>query len=214
MLRRLSSSLLASLAILVAMSLAQVARADLVEGKDYSKVATPQPGGTPGKIEVIEFFSYGCPHCYDLHPHIMPWAKELPANVAFVRVPLALGRREWGALSRAYYTLQSMGELARLDDALFDAIHKERLPLYDEESLTAWVARHGVDGARFASEYNSAATSDKVMKAEQMSRSYRVASVPTLAVGGQFIVIGQVVAGKDTRLPVARELVDKVAGKR
>jgi thiol:disulfide interchange protein DsbA len=214
MLHRWISPSLALVALL-ALPWAQVARADLVEGKDYAKVASPQPQATPGKTEVIEFFSYGCPHCYDLHTHITPWSKELPANVAFVRVPLSLGRREWGALSRAYYALQSMGELSRLDDALFDAIHKERVPLFDEESITVWMSRHGVDPTRFGNEYNSAATSAKVVKAEQMSRDYRVSTVPTIVVGGQYVVIGQVVDGKDTRLLVARQLVDKVAtGKR
>jgi protein dithiol oxidoreductase (disulfide-forming) len=208
---RFSSPLSAFVALVAGLVFASMASAALVEGKDYSKTAAAQPSGTPGKIEVIEFFSYGCPHCYELHPHIMPWAKELPANVAFVRVPLALGRREWGALSRAYYALQSMGELARLDTALFDAIHKDRIPLFDEESLTVWLSRQGVDAARFSSEYNSQPTTAKVMKAEQMARDYRISAVPTLAVGGQYIVIGHVVAGNDTRLVVARELVDKVA---
>jgi thiol:disulfide interchange protein DsbA len=200
---------------LLALPWVQPARADAVEGKDYAKLATPQPPATPGKTEVIEFFSYGCPHCYELHSHITPWAKELPANATFVRVPLSLGRREWGALSRTYYTLQSLGELSRLDDALFDAIHKEHVPLFDEESITLWVSRHGVDPARFAEEYNSAATSAKVIKAEQMSRDYRVSSVPTIVVGGEYVVINQLVEGKDLRLPVARQLIDKVGtGKR
>jgi thiol:disulfide interchange protein DsbA len=215
MLRRLSSPVFASVAMVAALLLAQIARADVVEGKDYAKLPTAQPSGTPGKIEVIEFFSYGCPHCFELHPHIMPWAKQLPAKVAYVRVPLSLGRREWGALSRAYYTLQALGELDRLDDALFDAIHKEQQRLYDEESLAVWASRQGIDSARFSNEYNSAATTSKVMKAEQMSRDYRVSAVPTIAVAGQYIVIGQLVAGQDNRLVVARELADRAAaGKR
>ena len=200
-----------AVALLATPSLAQVARADIVEGKDYTRIEKPQPSLTPGKSEVIEFFSWGCPHCYELHPQITPWAKSLPASFTFVRVPLALGRREWGALSRAYYSLQSMGELARLDDALFDAIHKEHVALFDEESITVWVSQHGIDPARFSSEYNSPATSQKVMKAEQMARDLRVSSVPTIMVGGQYFVVGGIVAGKDTRLPIASQLVSKVS---
>ena len=126
-------------------------------------------------------------------------------------MPLALGRREWGALSRAYYTLQSLGELERLDTVLFDAIHKEHLALFDEDSLTVWAARQGVDANRFSGEYNSPGTSAKVMKAEQMSRDYRVNSVPTIVVGGEYVVMGHVTAAGDDRLTIARQLIDRVA---
>jgi thiol:disulfide interchange protein DsbA len=213
MLRRPVSASFPFAALVAALLLAQVARADLVEGKDYAKLAAAQPTGTPGKVEVIEFFSWGCPHCYEFQPTLLPWTKQLPPSVAFVRVPLSLGRREWGALSRAYYTLQSLGELARLDEALFDAIHKDGVRLFDEESLTVWASRHGVDPTKFGSEYNSAATTSKVMKAEQMARDYRVASVPTLTIGGQYVVLGHLVDGKDNRLVVAQQLVDRMTRK-
>src|SRR5215204_2738045 len=111
-----------------------------VQGQDYQLLTPPQSTTNPGKVEVIEFFSYGCPHCYALQPQVVKWAAALPANVAFVRIPVSFGRHEWGQLSRAYYALEATGDLQRLDDALFDGIHKQQRQLSSEDDLAAWAA--------------------------------------------------------------------------
>ena len=157
----------------------------------YQVLTPAQPQTVPGKVEVVEFFSYGCPHCADLHPPLKKWVAQLPATAVFVRVPVSFGRREWGQLSRAYYSLEAIGALARLDDALFDAIHNQRQTLFDEESLTAWVAQQGVDAKKFSSAFSSSAVSSKAMRAEQMSRDYQIASVPTLIVAGKYVISGK-----------------------
>jgi thiol:disulfide interchange protein DsbA len=157
----------------------------------YQVLNPAQPQTMPGKVEVIEFFSYGCPHCAHLHPPLKKWVAQLPPTAVFVRVPVSFGRREWGQLTRTYYSLEAIGELARLDDALFDAIHNARQPLFDAESLTAWVAKQGVDAKKFSSAFSSAAVSAKAMRAEQMSRDYQIASVPTLIVAGKYVISGQ-----------------------
>ena len=179
-----------------------------VQGQDYQLLTPPQPAANPGKVEVIEFFSYGCPHCYALQSHVVKWAADLPANVAFVRVPVSFGRREWGQLSRAYYALEATGDLARLDDALFEGIHKEQQPLFDEDSLAAWAGEHGVDAGKFRAAFQSPGVSAQAMRAEQLSRAYKVNSVPRLFVDGKYVVLGKT---HEEMLKIARQLVDKSA---
>src|ERR671915_206378 len=111
---------------ITALLLAAAASGDVVQGRDYSALPSPQKTSVPGKIEIIEFFSYGCPHCAELHPSVTKWAQALPQDAVFVRVPVSFGRREWGQLVRAYYALEATGDLARLDGALFEAIHEQR----------------------------------------------------------------------------------------
>jgi thiol:disulfide interchange protein DsbA len=130
--------------LLAGLFAATAAHADAVQGRDYRLLAPAQPsaepGAHPGKVEVIEFFSYGCPHCAHFHPSVTQWASELPSDAVFVRVPVSFGRREWGQLVRAYYALQATGQLERLDGALFKAIHEQHKPLFDEGRLAAWIA--------------------------------------------------------------------------
>ena len=172
------------------LALSASASAEPTVGREYSLLSNPQKPETPGKIEVLEFFSYGCPHCNDFHPLISEWAKKLPSNVAFVRVPVSFGRPQWGALVRAYYTLQSTGDLARLDSALFDALHKERKPLFDEASLTAWAAANGVPADKFKETYQSFNVSTRASHAEQLSRNYNVQGVPHVVIDGKYEILG------------------------
>lgn len=179
------------------------------QGTDYALVTPPQAPTTTGKVEVIEFFSYGCPHCYHLQPLLMQWKKsELPANAVLVRVPISLGRREWGQLVRAYYTLEATGDLERLDNPLFDAIHKDHQPLFDLDSLAGWAAQNGVDANKFRTLFNSPEVSAKAMRAEQMSRDYKVNGVPTLTVAGKYRPMGK---DYPDMLKITRELVDQAA---
>ena len=173
-----------------ALALTAAARAEPAVGRDYALVTPAQTPESQGKVEVIEFFSYGCPHCNAFNPLVTEWAKKQPANVAFVRVPVSLGRPEWGQLVRAYYALQSTGDLARLDTPLFDAIHKEHQRLFDETSLTAWAAAHGVPADKFKQAFNSFNVSTRASHAEQLSRDYSVNGVPHLVVAGKYEVLG------------------------
>src|ERR1700719_1363379 len=126
-----------------------------VQGTDYLKIEPPQPSTSPGKIEVIEFFSYGCPHCNEFYPLVTAWAAKLPKDVVFKRVATGMGRTAWTNLAKTYYTLETTGDLKRLDGPLFHAIHEEHLPLFDEKSITEWVGKHGVDTAKFTTTFES-----------------------------------------------------------
>jgi len=182
-----------------------------VQGQDYELLNPAQPTSSPDKVEVIEFFSYGCPHCYAMQPHIEKWAAELPANATFMRIPVSFGRREWGQLSRAYYALEATGDLARLDDKLFAGIHQERKQLFSEDALAAWAAENGVDAAKFRAAFESPGVSARALRAEQLSRDYKVNSVPHVIVDGKYIVMGK--THEDT-LKIARQLVDKAAAEK
>ncbi len=185
------------------------AHAAPAQGTDYTLITPPQPQIAPGnKVEVIEFFSYGCPHCYHLYPLLTDWKKTLPANAVLIKVPVSFGRREWGQLVRAYYTLEATGDLERLDGKLFDAIHAQNQPLFDLDSLAAWAAQNGIDANKFRAQFNSPEVTAKAMRADQLSRDYKINGVPTLAVAGKYRAIG-----KDfpDMLRITRELVDMAA---
>jgi protein dithiol oxidoreductase (disulfide-forming) len=194
-----------ALALLTLLAL-PVAHADLTEGTDFRRLAKPLATEHPGKVEVVEFFSYGCPHCFQAYRPIEKWSQQLPANVAFVRIPLSLGRREWGALSRTYYALHELGQFARLDAKLFEAIHVDGQPLFDEEGITLWMSKQGIPADKFRAAYNSSAVSAKVMRAEELSRGYGVSSVPTFAVDGRYVVTAE----KATTFPEVLDLTRQV----
>ena len=173
---------------LVFLSLVASAQASFVAGHDYVVLNVPQPQGTKGKIEVIEFFSWGCPHCYEFYPWLARWLATLPKDVAFKRVPVGFGHPEWDNLAKVYYALQSTGDLARLDAPIFEAIHKEHVSLFDEESITTWVGKHGVKVAQFTAAYRSFGVNTSVGQAQQTVIDYRVDAIPTLAIGGRYKV--------------------------
>jgi thiol:disulfide interchange protein DsbA len=175
---------------MVLLSLARLGQASVVAGHDYVVLDAPQRQETQGKVEVIEFFSWGCPHCYAFYPLLNRWLGTLPKDATFRRVPVGLGHPEWDSLVRAYYALQATGDLARLDSQIFEAIHRDHVSLFDEPSITAWVGRHGVNVAEFRKAFNSFGVGTSVGQAEQAALSYRVSGVPTLAIGGRYLVTG------------------------
>ena len=185
-----------------------LAHAAPTQGTEYTLLSPPQEQTTQGKVEVIEFFSYGCPHCFHMSPLLADWKKQLPANAVLVKVPVSLGRREWGQLVRAYYTLEVTGDLERLDAKLFEAIHVKGQPLYDIDSLSAWAAANGVDANKFRNEFNSAEVSKRASRAEQLSRDYKINGIPTLTVAGKYRALGK---DYPDMLRITRELVDEAA---
>ena len=162
-----------------------------VEGTDYRRIEPPQPTASPGKIEVIEFFSYMCPHCKEFYPLVSTWAAKLPRNVAFRRVPVGFNRPAWTNLARAYYALQVSGDLDKLDGALFHAIHDEHLQLLDEQSLADWVGKNGGHEEQFAAAYASFGVNNQTVQADQLAEKYGIEAVPTLAVNGEYQAMGK-----------------------
>ena len=181
------STLLALALVVLALPLRA---AGLVEGTDYRTLEPPQHTGANGKIEVLEFFSYGCPHCNEFYPMVSAWAAKLPKDVVFKRVATGMGRLAWTNLAKACYALEATGDLARLDAPIFHAIHEEHQPLFDEKAISTWVGEHGVDPKKFTTAFDSFGVNTKLIQAEQMVENYKVEGVPSLTVDGKYMVMG------------------------
>lgn len=162
----------------------------LLEGVDYRYIDPPQHPSSAGKIEILEFFSYGCPHCNEFYPMVSAWAAKLPKDVVFKRVATGLGRMPWTNLARMYYALETTGDLTRLDAQIFHAIHEEHAPLFDEAAISDWVGKHGVDVAKFKTAFESFGVNTKVNQAEDMVEGYKVEGVPSLTIDGKYLVLG------------------------
>jgi thiol:disulfide interchange protein DsbA len=199
---------------IAAASLAGTSLADaLVEGTNYARLKVPVPVETGKKIEVIEFFSYGCPHCADLEQYLGPWRAKLPADVEFRRVPVAF-QPAWEKLGRDYYTLDALGEEQKLASSVFAAIHGSNMRLSDEKTFFDWAASKGLDRKKVEDMYNSFSIGSKMNRAKQLAQAYNIQSVPTVVVDGKFITASDRVGGH-SQLPAAiDELIAKARAER
>ena len=145
------------------------ALADIVEGKDYTVLTNPQPTQDSNKIEVLEFFWYGCPHCYSLHPHLKTWLMNIPSDIDFRYVP-AIFRANWVAAAKVFYAIEAIGITDVLHDKIYDAIHRDKIDLNNESILFDWIEKQGVDRKKFENTYNSFAVQNQVARSTQMSR--------------------------------------------
>lgn len=204
--RRMSGWLVAVTLALLAVALP--ARAEPVLDRDYVMIVPAQASDNPAKVEVLEFFSYGCPHCSDFHPTVSKWAASLPSDVAFKRVPISFGRPQWASLSRLYFALEATGELAKLDGAVFRALHQEGKKLYDDKSIIAWVTAQGVDGEKFSNAYNSFGVISQAKRADQMAHAYKIQGVPALAVDGRYLMGGKGIKGYPDLLALTDQVID------
>ena len=161
------------------------------QGAAYTPISPAQPTEDAAKIEVLEFFSYGCPHCADFNPLLTAWAAKLPADVVVKKVPITFGRAAWTNIAKLYYTLEITGDLRRLEADVFGAIHGERVNLFDEKTLIEWVVKKGVDAKKFTDTFNSFGVMSKVKRGDQMAQAYKIQGVPALAVEGKYLVGGK-----------------------
>jgi thiol:disulfide interchange protein DsbA len=175
-------------ALFAFLAFANSVQASAIAGHDYVVLGVPQRQETKGKIEVIEFFSWGCPHCHEFYPLLNRWLATLPKDATFRRVPVSFRHPEWENLARTYYALQSTGDLERLDSKIFEAIHREHVSLFTEPSITEWVGKHGVNVASFKSAFHSFGMDTSLGQAEQTVINYRVDAIPTMAIGGRYTV--------------------------
>ncbi|MCF7979397.1 MAG: thiol:disulfide interchange protein DsbA/DsbL [Chromatiaceae bacterium] len=204
--RRFSLYLLAFLAFLC---LPLTASAELVEGRDWKAVSAPATEQEGDEIEVLEFFSYGCPHCGDINPLIKQWAEGLPSDVRFERVPVTFGRAAWESLSRLYFALDFAGELETLDQMVFDAVIKQRTNLYTEKTALNWIGEQGVDREAFAKFYNSFAVEAALARANTLAARFRVDAVPMIIVDGRYVVLGEGAKSKADLIEIADTLIVK-----
>jgi len=156
-------------------------------GFDYTVLKPEQPVETPGKIEVIEFFWYGCPHCYALEPLLESWLRKLPPDAAFRRVPAVLSQA-WAPHAQAFYAFEALGVVDKVHRAFFDAIHRERLNIASKEMFDQWLQRNGVEPAKFLEAVKSFGVQSKMRRAAQLSVAYHLDGVPAFAVHGRYTV--------------------------
>ena len=165
-----------------------------VAGRDYNLIKPPQPTDNGKKIEVIEFFWYGCPHCYHLEPSLNAWLKKKPADVDFKPVPGTFGAPTWEPLTRTYHALDAMGLGGKYHDAIFAAIHqekdsgKQRALVNDPRAIADWLGSKGVDKQKFLDTYNSFGVNGRTKRSEEMTRNYDVSGTPALAIDGKYLI--------------------------
>lgn len=176
------------LAVLLWLPLGVVA-ADFQEGTHYRQLDTPIPTSSGDKIEVLEIFWYGCPHCFHLEPTVEQWLKTKPANVEFVRLPAILGP-SWEMGARAFYVAEQLGVQEKIHSPLFNAIHVEKQRLQTKEQLAEFFAKHGVDKAAFEQAYSSFDVETKLRKSQQLVQRYQVDGVPMVVVNGKYVTNG------------------------
>ncbi len=178
------------------------------EGADYLKLGRPAPVDAPaGKVEVVEFFGYWCPHCASFEPTFHAWTKKVPAHVVVRRSPVAF-RDDTVPLQRLYFAIEAMGRIDDLHGKVFTAIHGERQRLNTAEQITEWVVKQGVDKEKFLGFYNSFGVAGKVQRAKQLSEAYQIDGVPSLGVAGQYYTSGTQAKSLQRALGVVEQLAD------
>lgn len=203
--RQFTATLLASAA------LPALAQGGPVEGTHYVRLSQPVPAGAPaGKVEVVEFFWYGCPHCNAFEPALEAWARKLPADVVFRRVPVAFREEPFVAHQRIYYALEAMGQVEAMHRKVFHAIHAERARLDKVAEIAAFMSKNGLDGAKFTEVFNSFSVQTKARQAKQLSEAYKIDGVPALGVQGRFFTSGTLAGTPERSLQVADFLIQQV----
>jgi thiol:disulfide interchange protein DsbA len=176
-------------------------------GTDYQVVNPRAPVEAPaGKVEVVEFFWYNCPHCNAFEPALEAWIKKLPKDVAMRRVPVAF-QDSFVPQQHLYYALEAMGLVEKLHTKVFAAIHVERVKLETADAIADWVARQGVDKAKFLDQFNSFSVATKSARATQLQNAYKIEGVPALGVAGRFYTDGSIAHSMERALQVVDALI-------
>ena len=182
-------------------------------GREFKPISPPL-AAPRDKIEVVEFFSYGCNHCSDFHPIISKWAANLPKDVSFRRVPVSFGRPEWARLSKIFFSLEATGDLAKLDTAVFIAIHEQRVPFKTDEAVFAWVGGKGADAKKFAEAFNGFSMASKVQRADQDASAAKIGGVPSLAVDGKYLINNESASSYEDLLRITDAVIAKARQER
>ena len=211
--RREFSSTVLGAGAAAALAWSGVARAqgDPIEGRQYVRLTQPVPTNAgPGKIEVIEFFWYGCPHCNAFEPALEAWVKQLPADMVFQRVPVAFSAVPFVAHQRIFYALESLGLVVAMHRKVFYAIHHDRLRLDQPAEISAFMAKNGVDPVKFMEAFNSFTTQTRLRQANQLVDGYKIDGVPAMGIQGRFYTSGTLAGTNEKALAVTDALVRRL----
>lgn len=185
------------------------------EGNGYEKLASPVPVSLPaGKVEVVEFFSYACPHCAQFEPLLGAWSKKLPAGAEFRRIPVVFVGRNGKNFQAMYFALEELRLLDALHGKAFEALHVNGSlkPNATPEEIAAWVGKNGGDAAKFQAAFTSFSVNAKLMRADQMTKSYEVDGVPLMVVQGRYRTSPAIARSEDAALRVTSFLVQQARG--
>ncbi len=206
--REFSTALLGASAL--AVGLPAAAQGGPVEGTHYVRLGQPLAVTAPaGKVEVVEFFWYGCPHCNAFEPMLEAWTKKLPADVSFRRVPVAFRDEPFGTHQRIYYALETMNQVEAMHRKVFYAIHNDRQKLDKPAEIAAFMTKNGVDGAKFVEVMNSFGVQTKARQAKQLAEAYKIDGVPALGVQGRFYTSGSLAGSPEQSLRVTDFLIER-----
>jgi thiol:disulfide interchange protein DsbA len=192
---------------------AQVANAQPVAGRDFIQLAAPQPTATPERVEVIEFFYYGCPVCYEAQPHIARWLSRAGPGIAMHRVP-AVFTESSESFARTFYSLGAMNEIARLHWPIYDNHHFDGRHLNEEKNVVAWVGGNKVDLERFTNLWHSPQIAAQVAAARQALKTYDIKGVPSFVVDGKYVTSASMAGGVQEMMRVVDHLVARAAAER
>jgi thiol:disulfide interchange protein DsbA len=179
---------------------------------DY-RLIPQQPIATGSKIEVIDFFWYGCPHCNKFQPAFEQWRKRMPADVEVRRIP-AVRHDNWAPHARIFYTLQVLGEVERLHQAVYHGYHVEELYMSKPEVMEAWAVEHGIDRAKWLAAYNSPMVLEQVEQAKVLTAQYDIRGTPSLVVDGRYLTSGSLVKETGDMIPILDQLVQLARAQR
>jgi thiol:disulfide interchange protein DsbA len=199
-----------------------MATAALWPGALWAQVRKPQEGteyltldkrlnvdAPAGKVEVVEFFWYSCPHCNAFEPRLEAWVKRLPPDVAFKRAPVAF-RDDFAPQQRLYYALEALGKVDELHAKVFQAIHVDRLPLNRDDAILDWAGKQGLDKAKFQEAYTSFGVTSKARRATQLQDAYKVQGVPAIGIAGRYYTDGTLAGNMDRALQITDYLIAEV----
>jgi thiol:disulfide interchange protein DsbA len=202
--------------LILSIAFASIAQA---EEPGYQTLSPAQPTQHTDKVEVIEFFWYGCPHCYDLEPLLQKWVKTLPANVEFIRQP-AVFNELWGKHAKAYFTAESLGVVDKIHSDLFDQVqaamhgNDPKNKMDTEEQMQKFFAAHGVVEAAFKEAYGSFAVDSKMRQAPAIAARYGITGVPALIINGKYMTNGPLAGSHEKMLNVASKLIEQESEKK
>ncbi|VWX34546.1 thiol:disulfide interchange protein DsbA/DsbL [Limnobacter sp. 130] len=175
----------------------------------FRKVRREVPRSTPGKIDVVEFFWYGCIHCYNFEPKVNAWYKKLPSDVVFTKIPIAYQsqRVNFQGHQRLYYTLEAMGKLDMAHSKVFEAMHKDKKQLANDEQIFDFAESLGLKREEFANMFKSFGVNAKCAQAKSIFEAYGADGVPTLGVDGKFFTSASIAGSEDNAIRVAEALI-------
>jgi thiol:disulfide interchange protein DsbA len=183
-----------------------------VEGQQFVRLSTPAPVTLPSpdkKIEVVEFFWYGCGHCYAFEPAVEAWSKRLAPDVAFRQVPVGFAAPHQ-LHQKLFYALEEMGQLSAMSKRVFSAIHQQGRRLSSESEIMAFATGNGLDGAKFADAFKSFGVNTKANRAKQLAEAYKIDGVPAVGVNGRFYTSGSLAGSNERSLAVADFLIQRI----